>query len=741
MELTELTAYAWEKYHIREEHRWADLPGFSVLAAPDTGKWAALLMRQWDFDTGTEIQVCDIRCGRQVLSEAHGSYLSSPFRMKGKKWVGVSFDDRTEPDVIFRLFDRAVRPDGEGSCIIILQDAPAKDEAGYRDTPLPPAGTRKAAGDRPSPSAQISPGTQPSDTARISSGAQPSNAALISSCARPSPALRISPDMRPSSEAYPAYTDTALPEIPEKLRRMQRLYEYGDGSFTEKCRNFYRQGRFMEDYEDDAPWDGIYRRYFPTYHDLNLRQLRGYFTWRTHVRKGEFSPISASMAYLYLYELLNGIGTRSPEDTIEKMKAFEAGFLDGSMETSGRKSLEAERDGMRRNLRRWMLDYAVIHNISLTLAQSCADPVLLEGDAALSVLRDPETAEDEALFSALCLLSGKKTEQSPVVKKFGERGKRLFAEVWRFACRAWSGEGRDLFTACFGERKDFSWRPLANAVYWEEQAHPDADYALDACRTYHCRGGIWQEKRYDRLYFDRKRLQGLLHETDRQLRRYLKTGSYLREDPEEKWASSYAEAVINADRQEELEAARPRITIDLSRLDQIRQDAVRTRDSLLVEEDADRPDEAAPAPGYPAAPEPDRPDRKPPGEKAPVPAAFSAPSAGPEYPPAGLEHPPAGPEHPPAGPEHPSAGLEHPPAGLDPLHAQLLLELLSGKPVEETMKARRLMPSIVADTINEALFEEIGDNVLECDGSSVALVEDYREDILQLLQPSADKDR
>ena len=739
MELTELTAYAWEKYHIREEHKWADLPGFSVLAAPDTGKWAALLMRQWDFDTGTEIQVCDIRCGRQVLSEAHGSYLSTPFRMKGEKWVGVSFDDRTEPDVIFRLFDRALRPDGEGSCIIILQDAPAKDEAGYRDTPLPPAGTRRAAGDRPSPSAQISSGAQPSDTALTSPGAQPSDTARISSGAQPSPVVHISPDMRPSSEAYPAYTDTPLPEIPEKLRRMQRLYEYGDGSFTEKCRNFYRQGRFMEDYEDDAPWDGIYRRYFPTYHDLNLRQLRGYFTWRTRVRKGEFSPISASMAYLYLYELLNGIGTRSPEDAIEKMKAFEAGFLDGSMETSGRKSLEAERDGMRRNLRRWMLDYAVIHHVSLTLAQSCADPVLLEGDAALSVLRDPETAEDEALFSALCLLSGKKTEQSPVVKRFGERGTRLFAEVWRFACRAWSGEGRDLFTACFGERKAFSWRPLANAVYWEEQAHPDADYALDACRTYHCRGGIWQEKRYDRLYFDRKRLQGLLHETDRQLRRYLKTGSYLREDPEEKWASSYAEAVINADRQAEQEAARPRITIDLSRLDQIRQDAVRTRDSLLVEEDADRPDEAAPAPGYPApgypaAPEPDRPDRKPPGEKAPVPAAFSAPSAGPEYPPAGLEHPPAGPGHLPSG-------LEHPPAGLDPLHAQLLLELLSGKPVEETMKARRLMPSIVADTINEALFEEIGDNVLECDGSSVALVEDYREDILQLLQPSGDKDR
>ena len=47
MELSELAAYAEEKYHIREEHKWAEFPGFSVLADPRTGKWAALLMRQW----------------------------------------------------------------------------------------------------------------------------------------------------------------------------------------------------------------------------------------------------------------------------------------------------------------------------------------------------------------------------------------------------------------------------------------------------------------------------------------------------------------------------------------------------------------------------------------------------------------------------------------------------------------------------------------------------------------------
>ena len=40
MELSELTAYAEEKFHIREQRKWADFPGFSVLADSGTGKWA-----------------------------------------------------------------------------------------------------------------------------------------------------------------------------------------------------------------------------------------------------------------------------------------------------------------------------------------------------------------------------------------------------------------------------------------------------------------------------------------------------------------------------------------------------------------------------------------------------------------------------------------------------------------------------------------------------------------------------
>ena len=66
-------------------------------------------------------------------------------------------------------------------------------------------------------------------------------------------------------------------------------------------------------------------------------------------------------------------------------------------------------------------------------------------------------------------------------------------------------------------------------------------------------------------------------------------------------------------------------------------------------------------------------------------------------------------------------------------YRELLTLLLQGNSVSLYLSDRHLMPSIAADTVNEALFDEIGDNVLECDGDTVTMVEDYRDDVLYLL--------
>ena len=43
------------------------------------------------------------------------------------------------------------------------------------------------------------------------------------------------------------------------------------------------------------------------------------------------------------------------------------------------------------------------------------------------------------------------------------------------------------------------------------------------------------------------------------------------------------------------------------------------------------------------------------------------------------------------------------------------------------------MPAMTADMINEALFDEFGDSVIDCENDTLSLVEDYREDLIRLL--------
>ena len=671
MNLSELTAYAEEKYHIREEQKWDDFRSFSVLTDPETRKWVALMMRQWDYETGNELCKCDIKCGRQILTEIKEPYVTNAFRMRGEKWAGVIFDDRTEPEVVFKLFDEAIRIGRAGSYTVVLEEGKREESSGaggkvFRDTLLPLEAMR---------------GNY--DKSRFREKQEENKKA------RPQTHVRLNNEPR---------------TIPTRILEMMQLYEYRSSSFENKCRNFVRQGKFMEDYEDDAPWNSEVKRYFATYHDLNINQLRGYFAWRTRVRRGEFHPITMSLAYMYIYELLNMIGAKTPEEAIRKMREFEKGFLDSGI---GDRS-------MRENLHRWIMEFAVLSGSPKEEVLPLIAPDLIERDRQLMVLRKPSEHSDEEVFGALNALTGGKTEKSSVFLKEPERGIHLFAEVWRYMAEHYDDCGWDIFAACFGKLRKFPWHPLANAVYMDQKKREEAEYKVTECRKFVCKNGEWSEIRYDELFFDRYRVHAIVHEADRQIRRYLKAGHYLKVKKGEEWITPYVEAVIEADRAAAVEAAKPKITIDLSGLDKIRRDAQITRDSLLTE---DEMREQAPEQMMKLAP-----------EQAPQQAEDPAVQHEEQQivQPMILELPEVPKE------EEKSAEVEIP--SLDDTQAQILLSVMRGEPVAGMIREKALMPSVVTDAINEALFDEIGDSVLMCEGDEITLIEDYREDLELLLE-------
>ena len=488
-------------------------------------------------------------------------------------------------------------------------------------------------------------------------------------------------------------------KIPERIRQMRRLNDFGSTSAESRAKNFYRQAKYMEDYEDDAPWKGSIVCYFPTYRDLTTRQLRGYFAWRTDIRRDIWRPIALSAAYIYVYELLNGIGAASPEDSLQKLKTFTEKYINSGFGESR----------MRGNVSRWAMELAIISGLPQAVIQEYMEPELRERDGALIALQNSAEHTDEEIISALCFFGGKKLAQSPVLSSAGERGRHLFAQAWRIAAEQFSENDKDLFAVCFGNQITRRWYPLSNAVYYRQNRPEDTEYQMNTCRTYICRDGAWQVKAYEKLTFDKDKIRGFLHTTDLLLRRYLKTGRYLREKPEDSWAVPFVQMVIRADEQALIEAARPKITIDLSGLEQIRRDALETQNSLLTEEDIELKDTQAEA-KVPAVPEPEYASK---GQKA-----------------AAEVHNPAEPE-----PVVQESAMQDtfPELPLDAAQIRILQMLLKNESPDAFIREQHLMPSLVADTVNEALFVEIGDAVLMCEEDQLSIVEDYTEELAELL--------
>ena len=611
MELSDLLEYAKNTYHIEEEHKWADWPGFSVLSHPDTGKWIALCMRQWDSETGELLERIDLKCEQSCLREFRAPWLTLPLRMKGYHWVGIAFTHETSETIVRTLFDRAITYGKPRGYTVVLDQNTVPSETVHRDTALPFSGS----------------------------------------------------SYRPDKV-----------NVPVEITQMRKMNSTLGDLKSVRNKTFYKQAVFMKDYEDDYPWQGDFFHYFSTYRDLNTPQLRGYFSWRTKIRKGIYEPIPLSAAYIYVYELLNGIGAASDEDRLAKIRDF--------VNQSVKAGIFSQSDF--RTVEDWIPALGIMLGLSPEIIAKYADDSFLKRDAVLEKLMKPREYSDAEVLEALKFVAGKKLDKSPVLNH--ERGAFLFAEAWRIGTETTFDSGNTLFALCFGARGTTRWYPLINAVYYEEHAPKDQDYVLNSMHSLHCRNGIWTQEGYDPRKEQKFLLSAFLHEADCRFRRYLKTGRYLQEKEADAWALPIINAAIQADRKAELEASRPKITIDLSGLEKIRSDALTTQNSLLTETETmpDLPIEA------PHTEEPDVPERI----------------------------------------EEPEVNTAIP---LDPVYVKILRKLLKDEPVQDMIREQHLMPALIADTVNELFYDEIGDTVLLCEDDRLAVVDDYREDIEQLI--------
>ena len=521
------------------------------------------------------------------------------------------------------------------------------------------------------------------------------------------------------------YRETAIPGRSELPARIEAIYA---------CEDFLSAARAMEDYEDNCPFAGTVPLYQPEYRDLTPNELRGYFTWRAALRRGGVSPHCDAFVYLYLSELMLGVGAVNAAEALDCMDAFASAYFSAGYGS----------EALQRNFKNWRFEYAVLNRVDAARVREYENPALRHWDEALTALREPEKQSDEAVFAALAELGGKKLTEARSVKGLGDKAAFYYAAIWRSSASL-------LFAACFGNMRMREWKPFSDAPRLRalcENAGQGFSYQLNELRSFAATGNGFTEYSYLRQQFDSKRFFAFLKEADTALRvRFLrgKASNNMSAAQDIALQESFSRAFASC---EAMEAAQKLAAVPVRRekLADIRAAAAVTTAALLTE--AETGAEREERKRWEA--------QKLPVEKDP---GLAARMNGEDCKQTGTAERNASGEGK-LGQQGASRHIEEirlaaagaTPAELanrsemkqtdkaertailDAFERRCLAALLRGESMRAELRAAHLLPSLFAERVNEKLYDRFQDICLASEGEELFLVPDYREELETLLR-------
>lgn len=534
--------------------------------------------------------------------------------------------------------------------------------------------------------------------------------------------------------------------LPDQYRKMREISRWQDdpkggaGRWLSEAELFYRQGLLMADFEDDCPYNGTFKSYFPTYNAMSDRQLRGYFTWRAQVRRKKVEETSTSFAFLYLYELICGIGVDNPLDGFRKIKAFW-------------ESYRAYEPGIDRFARVWLQDYAVFHGLDPKLL---SDSKTVLFDKALIELRraardieplptpatpatkrrksseptlplPPDEAREERLMAAINALSTYNLGNSRINHAHHRDLRHVACAVYVRMARYYDTHRKSgIVASLFGEETAMPYTMFASAVFFAPERHKDCEYRLDPIHIYRCQNGFWECMRIHGSRQKSSKLGEMMRACDQRLRLALDPAHPLKEEKVPKYLAKIIDDEIVAWLSWDAAHQPVKIDIDLSQLGHIRNAAAQTREALLIDEERedDALTEAAEA-------DSGQPEAEPAANMIAEPAAASTQQNEADEPTISTEQfgvvaPLLAPEPTPATPM--SAGTASALAHAAEDYLRALLEQNAAQAASAVERSGQSEDMLV-DNINEALFDLVGDTVIEFGAAGPQIIEDYEVDV------------
>lgn len=534
--------------------------------------------------------------------------------------------------------------------------------------------------------------------------------------------------------------------LPDQYRKMREISRWQDdpkggaGRWLSEAELFYRQGLLMADFEDDCPYNGTFKSYFPTYNAMSDRQLRGYFTWRAQVHRGNIEETSTSFAFLYLYELICGIGVDDPLDGFDKIKAFWDAY-------------RAFEPGIDRFARVWLQDYVVFHgldpkllrdsktvmfdNALIELRRAARDLAPAQAPSGQTAKRrktseptlplPPDEAREERLMTAINALSTYNLNNSRLDRSHHRDLRHVACAVYVRMARYYDTHRKTgIVASLFGEETAMPYTMFASAVFFAPERHEDCEYRLDPIHIYRCQNGFWECMRIHGSRQKSSKLGEIMRACDQRLRLALDPSHPLKEEKVPKYLAKIIDDEIVAWLSWNATHQPVKIDIDLSQLGHIRSAAAQTREALLIDEEREDDTTADIEEADSGQP-----------EAEPVANMIVEPVAAPmeqdeaDEPTISTEQfgvvaPLLAPAPAPA-----TAMSADTASALVPAAEGYLRALLEQNAAQAASAVARSDQSedMLVDSINEALFDLVGDTVIEFGATGPQIIEDYEADV------------
>lgn len=461
---------------------------------------------------------------------------------------------------------------------------------------------------------------------------------------------------------------------------------------------FYEQGLFMKDFTDGYEGNAPFSQYFPYYQMMGYEQLRTYFTWRTRVREGDISDTSLSYAFLYIYELLNNIGVKDPQDGLDKLTAFWDAFR------SYHKAID-------KYVIRWLKDYHIYyqHQLPWSFQEFVEQNHLTE--------YYPPMAGRDGPFELFCGISSYDIRKSAFFT--GETSK-LISDCFCFVLdklrQLFSGRGVSFDEAVFQpSQKIAEWKPFRDALFYNWMKQPDRRVVLSKNEIYICKQNKWEFSAVITSPGSRQLVGYIMKQMEADLRRAVKYKFKLSAnlsavqheliDSLKATGISLKEIINGAVAKFYREATKTVVKVDPRALSAIREEALITQQRLIVEEQEE------------------------PVVRVLAPQAASTPPV-PQVSPFLPES--MSPFPPPSGEEAPDAGIwEKLKASLSETEVTALSVILDGgTSLRQFADERGIMLEVLVDGINEKAMDTIGDSLID---DEFVVYEDYINQVKELV--------